>query len=80
MNAIVDLHGAPGSQNGDDDSGCSGPILWPEPANVERTIKDIGLIAKQVVELNQQPATLNVVSGIELLNEPKTTYVGTYVA
>ena len=72
---MIDLHGAPGSQNGEDTSGCVGPIDWPEPANVNRTIYDLGLIAKQVVALNQQPATLNVVTGIELLNEPKTTFV-----
>ena len=28
LSAIIDLHGAPGSQNGDDDSGFAGPILW----------------------------------------------------
>lgn len=75
MSAIVDLHGAPGSQNGFDNSGYAGPILWPEPANVNRTIYDIGLIASKVVALNQQTATLNVVVGLELLNEPKSTYV-----
>ena len=33
------------------------------------------VLAAAVVELNNQPETLNVVSGIEVLNEPKTTLV-----
>lgn len=74
--AIVDLHGAPGSQNGFDNSGYAGPINWPEPQNVNRTLYDLGLLAKQIVALNQQPATLNVVIGIEILNEPLSTAAG----
>lgn len=74
--AVIDLHGAPGSQNGFDNSGYAGPINWPIPSNINRTIYDLGLIAAKVVELNAQPATLNVVSAIELLNEPKTTAAG----
>lgn len=42
---------------------------------MNRTIYDIGLIAAKIVELNALPDTLGVVAGIELLNEPKSTYV-----
>jgi hypothetical protein len=37
-------------------------------------------LTRKVVALNAQPATLNVVSGIELLNEPNTTYGGGPIA
>jgi glucan 1,3-beta-glucosidase len=70
------LHGAPGSQNGFDNSGYAGVINWTQPENVNRTIYDLSLIASKVVELNQQPETFGVVTGIELLNEPKTVAVG----
>jgi hypothetical protein len=75
LQAVVDLHGAPGSQNGQDNSGYAGPVNWPTPSNINRTVYDLGLIAEKIVALNNQPETLNVVSGIELLNEPRTVAV-----
>jgi hypothetical protein len=40
-------------QNGEDDSGRSnGGIHWQEPANVNRTIKDLGMIANLSLAVN----------------------------
>jgi glucan 1,3-beta-glucosidase len=38
LRVLVDLHGAPGSQNGHDNSGHTGPIQWNTPANINRTV------------------------------------------
>eukprot|EP01012_Entosiphon_sulcatum_P062793 TRINITY_DN893_c0_g2_i1.p2 TRINITY_DN893_c0_g2~~TRINITY_DN893_c0_g2_i1.p2 ORF type:complete len:389 (+),score=88.10 TRINITY_DN893_c0_g2_i1:86-1252(+) len=67
LKALIDLHGAPGSQNGNDHSGRVGPINWPQPQNVNRTISVVTTLATRL-----QNST-DVVFGIELINEPKTT-------
>jgi len=63
LNVIVDLHGAPGSQNGYDNSGqrISSPQWANEPIYVNRTLDYIRFLAKNL------DGMLNV---IELLNEP----------
>lgn len=39
LQVLIDLHGAPGSQNGQDNSGLIGPVLFPNNAtNAERAI------------------------------------------
>jgi glucan 1,3-beta-glucosidase len=39
MTVLIDLHGVPGSQNGQDNSGLIGPILFPaNTTNTERTL------------------------------------------
>jgi glucan 1,3-beta-glucosidase len=39
MTVLIDLHGVPGSQNGQDNSGLIGPILFPSnTTNTERTL------------------------------------------
>ncbi len=62
INVIVDLHCAPGSQNGYDNSGqlTNNPVWALNKSNVTRTIDTIKYIAKTVG---------NQVSVIELLNE-----------
>lgn len=76
MYAIIDLHGAPGSQNGEDHSGrSSNGIHWQEPDNVARTVSVLTTIAKNALSVNMQPETQDVIVGIEALNEPKTTYL-----
>ncbi|KIL67587.1 glycoside hydrolase family 5 protein [Amanita muscaria Koide BX008] len=62
IHVILDLHGAPGSQNGYDNSGQrTGNPQWAlQPANVQRTLDTIQFIVKQ---LGGQ------VDVIELLNE-----------
>lgn len=77
IRAVVDLHAAPGSQNGHDNSGRVGPIKWTEPANVNRTVQVLAEIAKRVVALeSSDPSMAGVVSGIETINEPWTSCVG----
>jgi len=69
LKVVVDLHGAPGSQNGHDNSGKSGPIDWPQPANVARTVDVLGNLTRQL-------KGYSVVTAIEVLNEPWTPPVG----
>lgn len=61
----IDLHGAPGSQNGFDNSGFRDGLGWQSiPGNVEHT-------KKVIHELVRQFASHPAVTGIELLNERK---------
>ncbi|KAA8904188.1 glycoside hydrolase superfamily [Sphaerosporella brunnea] len=63
----IDLHGAPGSQNGFDNSGLRDQINWQNvPANVEHTKRVIRMLAKKYA----LPKYNNVVTAIQLLNEP----------
>src|SRR5882757_6862507 len=39
LKLLLDLHGAPGSQNGWDHSGRSGAINWTDPQNVQETLR-----------------------------------------
>ncbi len=64
LGVIVDLHGAPGSQNGWDHSGHAGPLHWPEPKNVDHTLQVIDKLAALC-------SSHSCVVGIELLNEPR---------
>ncbi|KAJ7475829.1 glycoside hydrolase family 5 protein [Mycena latifolia] len=63
VHVILDLHGAPGSQNGFDNSGqrTSTPVWANNPANVSRTVDTLAFVAENVGGL---------VDIIELLNEP----------
>ena len=60
---IVDLHGAPGSQNGYDNSGqrTSNPIWGVTPFNITRTIDTLVVLATNVG---------GMIDVIELVNEP----------
>ncbi len=65
LKLLLDLHGAPGSQNGWDHSGRSGPINWPkDPKNIAETLRVLESFAQKY---GQHPALY----GIELLNEPR---------
>src|ERR1035438_7399546 len=65
LKLLLDLHGAPGSQNGWDHSGRSGPINWPkDPQNIAETLRVLESFAQKY---GQHPA----LGGIELLNEPR---------
>lgn len=65
LKLLLDLHGAPGSQNGWDHSGRSGPINWPkDPRNIEETLRVLESFAQNY---GAHPA----LCGIELLNEPR---------
>jgi glucan 1,3-beta-glucosidase len=61
---LIDMHGAPGSQNGQDHSGKSGGIKWhKDEANI---IKTLDVITKLTERYKDSSSLL----GIELLNEP----------
>ncbi|EGG11838.1 family 5 glycoside hydrolase [Melampsora larici-populina 98AG31] len=48
LKVMIDLHGAPGSQNGFDNSGRKGPIDWAtDPKNILRTKQTLTVIAKE---------------------------------
>ncbi|KAH9934661.1 glycoside hydrolase superfamily [Fomitopsis serialis] len=66
MGVLVDLHGAPGSQNGQPHSGVSDGVtgLFNSQANMNLTISILTFLAEQLVNVT------NVV-GIEILNEPQ---------
>ena len=65
LKLLLDLHGAPGSQNGWDHSGRSGPINWPkDPKNIQETLRILESFAQKY---GKHPALF----GIELLNEPR---------
>jgi len=65
---IVDLHGAPGSQNGYDNSGqrLDVPTWAANATNIQRTVNAITTMAQEF----SKPEYKNVLSSIELLNEP----------
>lgn len=67
----IDLHGAPGSQNGYDNSGHlirkdAGLLGWTTGDTVKQTLTVIQKIAKKYASKDYQ----DVVAAIELLNEP----------
>lgn len=60
LSVLVDLHGAPGSQNGFDHSGLIGPVLFPSnSSNVERTLG----VLKNLTEEFAKPEYGGVVMG-----------------
>ena len=65
LKVLLDLHGAPGSQNGWDHSGREGEINWPkDPQNIAETLRILESFAQKY---GRHPA----LGGIELLNEPR---------
>ncbi|EPS27856.1 putative glucan 1,3-beta-glucosidase A [Penicillium oxalicum] len=64
LKVMVDLHGAPGSQNGFDNSGRRGAINWQQGNNVEDTKNALKLLAARYAR------DTDVVTAIEALNEP----------
>ncbi|CAG8569297.1 5411_t:CDS:2, partial [Scutellospora calospora] len=68
LNVIVDLHAAPGSQNGFDNSGRQGPIEWQNGDNIQRTLN----VIKNITETFSIPEFKSTVTFIGVLNEPKS--------
>jgi glucan 1,3-beta-glucosidase len=60
---VLDLHGAPGSQNGKDHSGRVGTVEWRNKANIAYSLDVLEALAKRYKKV---PALV----AIELLNEP----------
>lgn len=64
LKVMIDLHGAPGSQNGFDNSGRLGPINWQQGSTVSETLDAIKGLAERYASAS------DVVTSIQLLNEP----------
>ena len=64
LKVMLDLHGAPGSQNGFDNSGRLGPIEWQQGETVSQTLTALSNLAKRY------SGDSDVVTTVELLNEP----------
>lgn len=63
----LDLHTAPGSQNGFDNSGRLGNATWDlDLANVNRTLATVAAVSQRV----KADGLADVVTGVGLLNEP----------
>ncbi|KAH9812996.1 family 5 glycoside hydrolase [Melampsora americana] len=63
LKVMIDLHGAPGSQNGFDNSGRKGPINWSnDPKNIVRTKQILTKITQEFSQLQY--------GNLEALNEP----------
>ena len=67
LKVMLDLHGAPGSQNGFDNSGHYGSIGWQQGDTVAQTITAIKNLAERY------SGDGDVITIIELLNEPLGT-------
>ena len=63
LGILLDLHGAPGSQNGRDHSGRDGALEWTTASNIARTIDVLESFARRY---GGHPNLI----GLELLNEP----------
>lgn len=63
LKVMIDLHAAPGSQNGFDNSGEEGDVEWSEGNTAQQTFAAIRRLNE---EFQNHPA----VAAIELLNEP----------
>ena len=73
LKVMIDLHGAPGSQNGFDNSGHRvDKPQWQTGNNVQKTLAVLNIIQHKY----GSPAYDDVVAGIELLNEPLATEMG----
>jgi glucan 1,3-beta-glucosidase len=67
IQVLIDLHGAPGSQNGFDNSGHAGDMNWPnQQSYVDFTVKVISQIAQKYTQAQYR----QTVTAIFLLNEP----------
>ncbi|MCL7034587.1 hypothetical protein MKW94_006640, partial [Papaver nudicaule] len=68
IKCIINLHAAPGSQNGEEHSSSrDGSIDWPKPENLQQTLDVISFLA---TKYGSDPALL----GIDLLNNPKVPF------
>ncbi|GAA5995847.1 hypothetical protein JCM5350_008203 [Sporobolomyces pararoseus] len=67
LKVMVDIHGAPGSQNGFDNSGRRGAVTWQtNKQNVDRTLNVVSILAKEFAK----PKYANTVTILQALNEP----------
>ncbi|KAJ2653179.1 hypothetical protein IWW40_000545 [Coemansia sp. RSA 1250] len=79
MRVILDLHGAPGSQNGFDNSGLRGDINWTKrPTDIPRTLDALAGLARIA---NESPSVVAVQAVNEPANwgVPKSTIIDFYI-
>ncbi|CAM0139461.1 hypothetical protein VKS41_004727 [Umbelopsis sp. WA50703] len=76
INAIIDLHGLPGSQNGQDHSGRIGPTDFFQRRNVLRSLQAVQAIVVWMNEL--APRLKSTISAIEVVNEPHTQNIAAF--
>ncbi|TRY73119.1 hypothetical protein TCAL_09175 [Tigriopus californicus] len=81
LKIVLDLHGAPGSQNGFDNSGKMGDIGWITPelnlTNVNRTLRVHELMIDMVFGwIRDDILSDGTLYGIAILNEPLAGWVG----
>lgn len=68
LRVMIDLHGAPGSQNGQDNSGLIGPVLFANnKTNADRSLN----VLRNLTEEFSRDMYGGTVTSIELLNEPR---------
>lgn len=65
LQIVLDLHGAPGSQNGEMHSGRQGSIGWTEPVHIEQTLALLERLAGRYGQRSE-------LRGISFLNEPSS--------
>ena len=65
LKVMLDLHGAPGSQNGFDNSGKAGSIGWLHGSTVQQTLDALSKLA------DHYKGDTDVVTSIAIINEPK---------
>ena len=77
LQALIDLHAGPGSQNGYDNSGKRGEVHWVDETyptnrfNIDRTLKINEKIAQTMRQwVDNGVISVNTLYGIGLLNEP----------
>lgn len=66
MKVWIDCHGQPGSQNGFDNSGHAGAILWQQGNNLEQSVSVLATMAQKYGSTQYA----DTVIGLELVNEP----------
>lgn len=71
IKVLLDLHGAPGSQNGFDNSGKRGEIHFQDDDNSDRAARVLGQMSELMKEwIDQGVMRPETLAGIEFLNEP----------
>ncbi|KKY25291.1 putative exo-beta-glucanase [Phaeomoniella chlamydospora] len=73
LHVLVDLHGASVSQNGFDNSGHYGAVEWGSSESYSDTLNAVAALAQRY------KGDTDVVSLIEVLNEPLTNTANTYI-
>jgi len=72
LSVLIDLHGAPGSQNGQDNSGLIGPVRFTQNStNLDRSL---GVIRNLTAEFSQAIYNDTVI-GMLLLDRTMTQYL-----